>query len=329
MKRRSIFLCCLTLILFSKGFAIDKDYSCGISYKVYGARFGDNLLSYLHAKWVSVKYDIPFLYSPFPYSEFLYLEREDKRLEPWVEKKYHNIWTLKKNMDLGEFLEQKGSKSNLYIIPYFPECDWEMKQVNNYPHFGVDWKDPLFLQEVKKQIRPKKKLHLVKVPEGTVNIALHIRTGAGFDDKEVIEAFPLKFPLLNFYIEQLKLVLKLMHSQFVYVHIFSDAFDVEALKNEIASHINTEGVIFGFRKEGNNWKSNVLEDFFSLTLFDVAIHGASNFAFCASILADYQLEIFPDSFLHEAGSIVIHQVKVRGNNQAICSEFIKLQIEKR
>ncbi|NDD58753.1 MAG: hypothetical protein EBZ47_05820 [Chlamydiae bacterium] len=39
-----------------------------------GGRFGDRLIAYMHAKWLSYKYNIPMLYIPFAYSDDLILD---------------------------------------------------------------------------------------------------------------------------------------------------------------------------------------------------------------------------------------------------------------
>lgn len=44
-----------------------------ITYELNGGRFGDNLLSYSRAKWLSYIYGIPVLYFPFPYADQLAL----------------------------------------------------------------------------------------------------------------------------------------------------------------------------------------------------------------------------------------------------------------
>ena len=42
-----------------------------ITYELSDGRFGDNLLSYLHAKWISHEKKIPLLYKPFTFSNEL------------------------------------------------------------------------------------------------------------------------------------------------------------------------------------------------------------------------------------------------------------------
>ena len=50
-----------------------------LTYDLPGGRFGDQLLSYMHAKWLSYTYDLTLLYKPFIYSEALMVDDEEKK----------------------------------------------------------------------------------------------------------------------------------------------------------------------------------------------------------------------------------------------------------
>ena len=47
--------------------------SSKVTYTFSGGRFGDNLLAYIHAKWIAYRYHIPLLYKPFDCSDQLVL----------------------------------------------------------------------------------------------------------------------------------------------------------------------------------------------------------------------------------------------------------------
>ncbi len=53
---------------------------------------------------------------------------------------------------------------------------------------------------------------------------------------------------------------------------------------------------FDFRKTGNRHDANVLEDFFSLFLFDILIRPDSNFSLVPSLLHDYAILVTPGHF---------------------------------
>ena len=45
------------------------DPASGVIYELSGGRFGDNLLSVAHAKWVAYSLGLPLVYLPFPFSD--------------------------------------------------------------------------------------------------------------------------------------------------------------------------------------------------------------------------------------------------------------------
>ena len=45
-----------------------SDKKIGITYALSGGRLGDNLIAYLHARWVAITYDLPFVFKEFPYA---------------------------------------------------------------------------------------------------------------------------------------------------------------------------------------------------------------------------------------------------------------------
>ena len=76
------------LFLFLVFSALDADpYINHVSYRLSGGRFGDNLLAYMHAKWVSYRYEIPLVYHDFPYAKELMLEEYEEKAVPSLLKK--------------------------------------------------------------------------------------------------------------------------------------------------------------------------------------------------------------------------------------------------
>ena len=66
-------------------------YTSAVTYDFSGGRFGDNLVSYCHAKWISYKYNIPLLYKPFDYSDQLMMDVLEIPYSDDLEKQFENI----------------------------------------------------------------------------------------------------------------------------------------------------------------------------------------------------------------------------------------------
>src|SRR5260221_8397126 len=108
-----------------------------VTYVLNGGRFGDNLLSYSKAKWLSYTYSIPFYYKPFPYSDQLQLSIDQKR------------YTSSVAHENGE--EVLLPKYKVPVIDPFRDCVY----INQwYAEVTIDWNDRAFIEELKKDIIP-------------------------------------------------------------------------------------------------------------------------------------------------------------------------------
>lgn len=270
-----------------------------VAYAFSGGRFGDNLVAYLHAKWLSFKHNIPLRYTPFPYSDQLFLhdcEKSSSKKLPTILLKKNNLSVINPTAPI------------LYVVPYFSEFLSEHKINPQWIYFKVDWKNPEFKTLIKNLISPKNHLLSYDIPHNKISVALHIRKGGGFDDPLLSDAINidrplnqyadykdiLKFPPEQFYIEQLKYISEYFNNAPLYVHIFTDdknpAAIVERLMSNLAEYANLE---FNYRPSDNQHDKNVLEDFFTLTKFDCLVRPQSNFSLIAAKISDYKLEIFP------------------------------------
>ncbi|NDD99187.1 hypothetical protein EB008_02690 [bacterium] len=135
--------------------------------KWFGGRFGDNLLSYLHAKWISYKYNMLLLYKPFPYSDELALSELETKINDYYYDHEINIFKRKMVCDSNlryfrpsDLLKKNPSGSILYVVPYFPEggCKrtWFFNGSKKWSYFDVDWKDQIFRSIALEMLRPIK-----------------------------------------------------------------------------------------------------------------------------------------------------------------------------
>jgi hypothetical protein len=276
--------------------------AAAITYDFSGGRFGDNLISYLHAKWISYQYDLPLLYRPFPFSsELMMEEKELKNTYSGPKIPLHHLGFIKRDLSV------------LYSIAYFPENPEE--RPFTYIPFNVNWEDPQFRKMAREMIAPRRALHLTKPPESTVNIAIHIREGGGFDTDHTRINAPLKLPPIEFYIEGLLKIPPLFEGKTIYCHLFTDAMDVEPIANVFIEAAPL--VQFGNRKTRNFHALNVLEDFFSLFAFDILIHPQSNYSLVPALIHDYAVDYAPVRASNVHGQIKIEEVAFKKNQKIL------------
>lgn len=313
MMYRFFILCLLCAGYLSADAAVTYDFS--------GGRFGDNVLTYLHAKWLSYHYKMPLLYKPFHYSSELVLD-EREILYSGVKGSY------RQKVSLSEKIPQPFASDFIFTALYFPEIEWELKK-EKYFTFPIDWKDPEFRKIANEMIASKTKRELTSPPQNVLSIAIHMREGGGFDDEEHKIKHPLKTPPVTFYIDSLKKVLALVPGKPLYCHVFTDAVDPKAWIDKIQQALPGDAPItFHYRKDDNRHDSNVLEDFYSLFNFDILIRAESNYSIVPSLIHDYAVVCYPKTYLIQGRTVTIEQIQVDIDNTYLkqCQERVaKLQ----
>lgn len=294
--RRAVILCLLYINLLSAQSAVTYNFS--------GGRLGDNLVAYLHAKWLSYESQVPLLYKPFPYSSELVLDGKELLFDKEVNK------YRKRALLNPRFPKPASEFPILFICPYFPEIEWEL---NRHPGFSFkpDWKDRGFRKTVREMIALKTPHSLTKPPEECISVAVHLRDGGGFDDYEHHFKHPLKTPPLSYYTESIQKVSELFKGMPIYCHIFTDAEQPQQLIDQILKNLPPEApIVFNYRKENNHHDANVLEDFFSFFNFDVLIRAESNYSIVPALIHDFAVVYAPVTFSIKNRVVTIDQIKV-------------------
>ena len=262
--------------------------SNAVTYEFSGGRFGDCLLAYIHAKWISYRYQMPLLYKPFKYSEQLELNQVEPLYDQGKTSSFKGHVTLAK----GEGVYQ-AARSVLYTVPYFPHSVYEhyfcnKRDPSNLPFFHMDYEDPAFKAELRKVIRPVRELPKLELPKDCTTVALHMRRGITFDGPDLKFTTPYKEPPLSYYVSQLRILSNLYPEGPLYVHLFTDDPAPQTLLAELKEELAGLNIIYATRESHNSHDSNVLEDFFAMLDFDCLVRPESNYSICAEILGDFQ-----------------------------------------
>lgn len=260
-----------------------------VTCQLIGSRLGDQLINYMHAKWISYKYGVPFLYRPFPYSELLELHNKELPFKRGIRRNVSQV------VKLNDLISTKIAKdtSTLYIVPFFTESLGELAMGDINTFWPVDWENEEFRTILKNLIKPIDKLPELNLPKDKITVAVHVRLGGGADPPDAYLVWPLKFPSHEFYIAQIKRLNDFFSRQPLYVYLFTDDPDPPALVKMYQEQINAHNIEFACRKNPNSHDTNVLEDLFAMTKFDCLIRADSHFAIVAEKIADYKVVISP------------------------------------
>lgn len=300
--KKKYFLLKLSLLLFLYPYLTAFTAECSYAGKSYitwepnGGRFGDNLLSYSRAKWLSYKFNIPVLYLPFKYSDQLMIHEQEA------------IYTLELAYEFDHIIRIPDKKK------------YQLLPNNNtlyISHWGadvtIDWFDQTFIEDLKKNIYPRTPVQKVAIPENCISIAAHVRNGGGFsaDTQQEKERCPLRFVPDQFFIDQIARISEMFPEQSLYVYIFTDHTDPKQLKKKFKAALNNPYITFGYREQDNAHNANVLEDFFSMMDFDCLIRPGSHFSRFVQRLGNNKVVIYPESVKKIHGKQVIDVVTIK------------------
>ncbi len=304
---------------------VPKSTTSGITYKLNGGRFGDNLFTYIKAKWLSHKYDIPLYYKTFKYVNQLVMHEKETGYYSDTSRAFNKSQAIKHD---GPNVI-KPDAIVLYVSDYyFKSPEWQ--KWDDIGTWDDVWADYEFIEKLRAMIYPCKEMQLVELPENVRTVALHVRKGGGFDPPLLAEgapkrsrgrrrhkfadkAWPLKFPPDQYYVEQLIVLSELFDDAPLHVHLFTDDKNPEALVNKYRAAVGKENITYACRIAGNSHTSNVLQDFFSLMCCDCLIRSDSSFSKVAHLLGNFEVVLYPVHGKWQGNTLVIDQVNVMDN----------------
>lgn len=264
------------LVVFSKP---------AITYDLTSGRLGDQLIYYCKAKDLSKKHNLIFYYRPFKYSSLLCLSKQDRVLKPSVLKQY-------KIVKIGQLLDVNQidyEKNILYVVSSQHYIDANDDKL----WYGIN-DDDQFRNDLKAGIKSQKKLNLISPRAGMISVAIHYRSGGGYDSNEVMLSAPEKFPDFSFHLGGLKEICKLFSDKPLYVFLFTDHTRPLSLLKKFESNCSHEEIYFDCRRYGNSHSENVLEDLFSMSLFDCLIRPWSGFSVIAQVIGNFRYVVYPE-----------------------------------
>ena len=288
-----------SLLLFKTPLAAQAQVTYGLS----KGRLGDQLVSYLHAKWISYRYHLPLVYTPFPHSDaFLLHERETRKNRQ------------QRPVTLTDLSILETPENKLYLIPYAPECvhDYDFFPSiyqQEHPYIQVDWEDKPFIEWVRPFVSPRLPIQLIDLPKDKITVAVHIRTLTGADARipNLLVYFPYKFLPDTFYIDQIRWTYENMGRKPLYVFLFSNDPLIKTIAERYKSALNIPDITFDYRKG----KEDLLSDLFSMMHFDVLIRSESNLSIVADKLGFQKIVISPQHVeINLAGENVVDEVKI-------------------
>lgn len=302
MKNFLLFLILLSFTETSKPSAI--------TYELNGGRFGDNLSTYCKAKVFSYKYEIPLLYKPFEYSDQLALHYKETQFTQEFAKTFDGIIQVKTEDDI----KKNKNKNVLFVTNFYTPAPGLYEYGFTNPEKAID---------IKQLLTPIDPPPSIEKKEHEITIALHVRKGGGFDAPLASEQitkkpaqyadqqWPTKFPPDQFYIDQLRLIKKLLPTdKNMIIYLFTDDPDPARLVHKYQEQLQDLNLEFRYRTQGNAHNANVIEDFYLISQCDCMIRSTSLLAKAAQILGSHEIIIYPVQGYWVDDTLIINPVGI-------------------
>lgn len=287
-----VFFYCFLLLLPISGLESSIDKSRAVTYSLSGprGRFGDNVIAYIHGKWIAYKYNLLFIYTPFLYSDQLRLHEKEKYQLMACQHLFKKRKNLKNEKDALSL-----PKNTLLYVPFFPNNLQEYQRYKKVvDYFHIDWDDECFINGIKEAIKPRFPIQTIDLSQvKDYPVALHVRKGGNFDQSNIHLIYPIKFPPDSFYVSALETMSELLNHKKMYVCLFTDDLNPSKLLEkfqELTSHLNIQ---FDYYKSKSKSETSFLEDFFSIIKFKGLIRAESHFSAVAEKIGDFEVIIHP------------------------------------
>jgi hypothetical protein len=269
------FVVCLC---FNLSICVESSKKAAVSYKLNGGRFGDNLRSCIQAYWLAYINNFLFLYVPFPWSEKLNMHTVLQHGSSDILSTYKHIRIFERH----RVVTITDRADTVYVTTFYSDTH-------------VNWKDPLFLQELKQLIMPLCELDIPS--DISASIALHVRRGGSFaiDTDSVKKRRPAHFPAILYYAHALDYLLSIIDGTYT-IYLFTDDENPELLAAEITQQLkqeHAERITIKYRTDYTGHNSYVLDDFFAMQKAQYLIRPKSNFSLYAQRLGDHAITISP------------------------------------
>jgi hypothetical protein len=295
---------------------------------------GDNIASFSLAKILSLKYNIPLYYHPFLHADLFILDAHESKEVP--QKPYRTI-RVSREEDITSNLNKKE------LILFYTDVFTKIDYINS-----------AWLAELKRILQLKEPPTVAALPEDKITVAVHIRKGNGggqFYDGEqsslqlfdfdrswvmyiknynnhpfdwptytrnvkvdTVDAWQTKFPPDQFYVDQIIKLSNDLHNKALFVQIFTDDKEPQALVNKIKTAVNKPNIFFFYVDNRNlSFKEQIAYDLQSMSRFDVLIRSQSYFSRIAELMGNNKMVISPLSFIWRDKKLIMNKIVVKGS----------------
>jgi len=295
-----------------------------LSYQLTPGRLGDHLLAVAKTELVAQLEKLPVAHVPFEWSDHLALSKQINYKAP---KSSRRLILHKYKPGITALLKNTTFLCSLKTDIYSDKQS--MDKQNNIGNFGNLYEytrtNPVFKKRLQRLIAPLHTIEALDLPKNRITVAVHVRTGGGFDKlsrmdqhtakkengRYTDQIHPQRFPPESYYTQQIETVSMLLGHQPLFVHIFTDDRDPLAITKRFQQKLShLSNITYSCRATGNAHNLNVIDDLFNMTRFDCLIRPASSYSKMAQLLGDHVIITYPKQVIWVNGILVADKVGI-------------------
>ncbi len=330
---------CIFFLLVHLHVLAKNNTGCAVSYTFDGAgRFGDCVLLYCKAQYYATHYGFPLIYKCFPHSDKLYAHRYHQEY-PYIcktpfaaSKRVNSVIDIDSNdhniLYIVDLLTPLSDKPRIGI------SDGTTGPVGHWINFLTEEVHEKMLEDNTYKNTIKDMLRLcdpadVALPVSCVRLAVHVRTGGGYDGALLSEnfkenavttscrvphvsqrihdcVFPLRFPPLQFYIEQTNIFAEILDGYPLYIEIFTDDCDPIAILENFQSKCAGKNITICLGTKFP-WYATPIDDLYRMAHFDCIIRPCSSYSGTAQLVGDYKIIMHPNDHCWDGNFLCIKE----------------------
>jgi len=241
-------------------------------------RTGCLLCGYMKAKAVAMMLDLPFLLTPFENTQKLTLYKTEKHCPKNHKSAFSQVIQINRIADIARI--KKHGIPNLTCKPILFRV---------HPAFRPPGNDCSMVKEAMRKLISLRNVTITAPKKyGYLSVAVHVRTGKGYDSPRTTAANTRHFPKATYYAKQIKHLATKLTPEKLYVYIYTDDPNPAKIVKDIQRLVTASNVSFDCRKSGNRHNKNVIEDLLAMADADYFIRGASSYSYLAQFLGSHK-----------------------------------------
>lgn len=275
-----------------------------ITCDINGYNLGDNLMSYIRAKWLSIHYNIPLLYKPFPFANLFGLhEIEKKKFHPAYLEKFKTVHAIQNELEICF----EDPSETLYVVPCYQEP--ELGLDNSTPFIEIDWTRKDFRKLIKKLLKPIDAKATIAIPSQRISVAVYMPQYTG--DANCNEKSALQMPPDSYYIEQIAKISELFYHRPLYVYLFTENRNPAEVLEKFRRKVNGHNILFECKQSPKVSRDSFVQDFLNMSRFDCLVRPLNNMGYLLEQLNDYLITMTPSHYEKVNGKVRIDAVSIR------------------